>query len=340
MKYMKLYNTFNEKLGVALSSTYYAERLTHICLDNVYEFVNSDLNKQNITLTLNYNDVKNLVEDWTEYTKFPVSEIKVLLSLNKYNLKKIGSVKPYRVGGFAPIFSDDDDPETSKITNPIKMNVDHSLSLYLGINIFIGDTFKRSEHWKMIFDKTESVLLHEFNHLYEMYNRKMRGSKGLDTSLTHASIGPNVMRTPKKIWDYWQSNFTDLIYMSEPHEINAATQEAYSIVKNMDYEEFKNHKIFIDAKSMQNFNYVDFLKNFDKIVSDHNPEYVGDITDNLIKIFIREYKKLILSQEETPYIKPSTLDKMTTEDFFKFFQKKINKGGEKLIKRLTRLYSL
>jgi hypothetical protein len=328
-------------MGVSSPSSWYSERLTYISIDELSKFVISDDNEKDLSIKLNYRDIKALVEDWGEYIKFPVSEIllniKLLKQFSKKDAFKFSPERPYKVGGEAHLFGNE--LTHSSIESPIKMNVDHSIGAKLGLSIFIRPEFDVETYHKLIFEKIENVILHELLHMYEFYQRLLTKSSSIDLSMTSTVLGDNTMKRPKNIWEYWTNNFTDLIYISQPHELRAEIQGSKMDAEKLSFEDFKKKPTWETAKKMQEFKYDKFIVEFNKVVYEHNPDYVNDITDSLIKKFIKDYKKYAIEYGENPKIKPSSLEKMSTEEFFRFFEKEINRGGEYLIKRLTRLFS-
>jgi hypothetical protein len=244
----------------------------------------------------------------------------------------------FKVGGSAYPFAKGREKEATRVVEPIKMNVDHSLSIHMGLDIEYSTFSLRDE--KKLEVKVESVLLHELNHLYEFYCRKFNYGKQFGLATTWAAIGPNKRRRPKKIWDYWQYFFTDLIYMAEPHEVRASIQESKAYVDKLELAAFKRTKTWKNAKKMENFSYKNFVEEFNKVIATHNPDYVDKIIDMLIKDFIKEYEDVAEEFKEKPIISISKFRKMSKEGFFEFWEKRIKKAGETIVKGILRLYAL
>lgn len=207
----------------------------------------------------------------------------------------------------------------------------------MGLDVEYSSFSLRDE--KKLEVKVESVLLHELNHLYEFYCRRFSYGNQLGLATTWAAIGPNKRRRPKKIWDYWQYFFTDLIYMAEPHEVRANIQEAKAYVDKLDLTAFKRTKTWKMAKKMENFSYKNFVKEFNKVIATHNPDYVDKIIDMLVKDFIKEYQDIAEEFKEDTIINIETFKKMSKNEFFEFWEKRIRKAGSTIVKGILRLYA-
>ena len=291
--------------------------------------------------TVQNNKIKLLISRGQEevYLDFPLSEIILTVELSKREMSE-----KYLVGGYASPFARGREKQATRFKPEIKQAVDHSLSIHLGVEVIIGQNFKKINQDFEQFDRThlfkkiESVISHELNHLYEYYKRKMTGAKSIETSMTWASIGDNVYGVPDEIFDFWQSDFTDYIYESEKHEVNAQTQEAKSYVNRMNFEKFRKTNYWKKAKWMQNYSVNDFLIELrKKFESNGIPiSKMKDMKTN----FVLEYDKLVRESKETPVITSDKLQKMTDEQFYNFFEKKIKESGTKLIRNYCRLFAL
>lgn len=348
IKIDRFLNYLNESLGVVDSTIFYVDIIKSRVIGDILDHIrdNPDFGKEVFEIKIPYTNIRRFITDWDLYSEFPVSEIVIYLAITMKPedklvfLDKSGDyIKTrFKVGGSAYPFAKGREKEATRIIDPIKMNVDHSLSIHMGLEIEYSN-FSMKYDEKKLEAKIESVLLHELNHLYEYYCRKFN-KKSIDLALTYASIGPNKMKRPKKIWDYWQYFFTDMIYMSEPHEIRAYVQETKGFVDKLDFASLKRTKSWKIAKSMQNFDYKEFIVNFNKIIASHNPDYVDRIIDMLVKDFINDYEKIAIEFKEDTIVSINTLKKMPTVEFFKFWEKRIKKAGETIVRKIIRLYSL
>jgi hypothetical protein len=353
MKFVEDFNSYklNEALGIAESTLFYVDIIKQKVMEEVIDYINDciTLNQKEVKqITIPYREIRRHVTNWEVYKEFPVSEILVDVEIVKKRKDLIKRMKfltdvieetPFKVGGYASPFARGRERAAARIKDPVRMTLDHSLLIHMGIEVEYSDNFDLYIHERKLETQIESVILHELNHTYEYYNRKLGGARNMDLALTYASTGKNVMRRPKVIFDYWQYYFTDFIYMSEPHEVRAYIQESKSFVDKLDFESFQKTTMWKVAKYMQEYSYKKFLTKFDRVVEKYNPEYVDKITDVLIKDFIKEYKKHVDEFKETPLIDPEKLSYMTREEFFEYWQNYIRKAGDKIVRGMYRLYA-
>lgn len=351
MKLITQYQNFsiNEAMGVAEPTQFYLQRLTYLVIDKLYEFSDemraSKISKTDeptiVEITMNYRDIKYLIPRDKEefYLDFPLSQIILHLELSKDKMSE-----KYLVGGSAYPFARSREKYATRFKPEIKQAVNHTISIFMGVEVIIGQNFRKiNQDFDMfenthLFKKIESVISHELNHLYEFYRRRISGAKSISTSMTWASIGKNVYGVSEEIFDYWQSEFTDLIYESENPEINAQTQEAKTYVDRMNFEKFRKTNFWKKAKLMQEYSVDEFLIGLrNKFESENIPlSKIKDMKDN----FVLEYERLVRESKEKPYLKPEFLEKMSENDFYKFFEKRIKESGTKLIKNYCRLFAL
>lgn len=332
-------NFINESLGVAYPTLFLKDPICDIITD---KFLNFEPNRstvskkysENIIIKLKYSDIKPYIEDVELYAKFPASEVIIELELIREKNSKINY--PFMLGGFASGFYGKKE-DGSKFKPEVKIVSGHSISLHMGINIRQGNFYKPRDYDNFRI-KLSAVVLHELNHLYEYYNREF-GTGKVKTSVTWASIGDNIMNRPNKIFKYWQYYFTDYIYQSELHEVRAYIQEAMPYVSKFSFEDIQKQPIWLSAKSMQNFSYLNFINGLTNVIREHNPEYVETMIDTLVKDWNREYVKLYYELEDIGQPKPEFIRNLTTEEFFLFWEKKIKNAGEKIIKGICRQYS-
>lgn len=354
MKRLDKFQSFNESLGVARATLFYVNRLTYICIEEFYKYIDQTrpLGKEaddtdSVDIRLSYRDISRLVPSFKkeQYDEFPLSEILLTLDFSKRGGDKIGG-DGYMIGGYASPFARGREKQATRFKDAIRQNVDHSLSIHLGIEMIYDSNFKKIntgfEQFERthLFKKVKSVITHELNHLYEFYNRKLYGSKPIQTSLTWASIGEeNIYDVPKSLFDLWQSEFTDYIYFSEKHEMNAQVQEAKTFVDLYSFEKFRRTQLWKSGKFMQKWNYDNFKTEFGRSASNHGLDTEKTL-NNMKNVFCENYFKLATEWKETPSLDPSKLGKMSVDNFFKFFQKRFEESGTKLIKNYCRLFAL
>lgn len=339
----------NEKLGIAESTTFYVDLISNKIFNEFKSFRKKShrINqKEVIYIIINQPEIEESVTNLPIYLEFPVSNILIDLSIiekKPSDLQKIRfgrrekSNVVYKVGGFASPFGRD--RASSKIKNPITLMSDHSVSIHMDIEIDFTSGYRPNIHDNKIKLKIETVILHELNHIYEYYKRKINKSPLIDVSLTYAAISSNKMRRPKKVFDYWQSYFTDYIYMSEPHEIRAYIQESKALIDKMEFSNFQKTDIWKIPKYMENYNYKEFQKNINLIIDKYSPKYSSRIIDLLREDFIKSYKEKLEEWKESPIISLDNLEKMDNEEFFKFWENIIRKAGKSIIRGMIRLYT-
>jgi hypothetical protein len=354
---MKRIQTFNEAFGVAVPTTWYLKRLTYMAIEELYSFVDrtrsqgKDVEVDDETQRqLSYKDIKPVIptgdaaqRDWKS---FPVSEINLTCELHKNAkiTKSNGLPFPYLVGGYASSFARGREKYATRIANPIKENQDHTLSLHFCIRLYYGPVFRKISmthpdfERTHLFKKVESVISHEMNHLFDQYKRRLHGAKGFEVGLTWASIEEdNLYDVPDNIFHYWQI-FTDLIYNSEPHEVNAQTQEAQSYVSRMSFDKFRKLDYFTKAKMMQNWSSEEFINDFKEVIKEEgmDPE---ETLEKVRMTFIERYKDYVKNWNEFPDLDPWKLEKYSEQKFWKIFERKIKESGTTLIRNYCRLFA-
>jgi hypothetical protein len=354
-KRIELFDKFpiNEALGVAQPTTFYVRRLTYIVVEEFYKFIDEtrplgrdaeeDLEYE---VVIPYNQLINMIptggDSLTQYSKFPVSEIVLDLNFYKKNTEYMKG-NDYMVGGYAMPFAKGRELKATRFKDAVKQLVNHSLSVCLGITFYYGPYFRKInthhpqfESTKM-FKKIESVLTHELNHLYEFYNRKLNKAPSIQLAPTMASLVENTYDVPKSIFDIWSEDFLNFVYQSEPHEINAQTQESQAFLNKMTWIRFKRLKLYTDAIKMRNWSYKEFLSILKDEIEDEGLNY-EEIIEHLKEHFLIEFQNQTIQLKEIPSPDPWKLYNMNIDKFFQIMEKRIKEAGDKLIKNFARLY--
>lgn len=348
---MKRIQPFNEAFGVATATTWYLKRLTYMAIEELYSFVDRTRpfgkdyeTTENIQKSLSYAEIKKLIptgehamRDWKLY---PISEINFTVELHKNK-----GNDNFLVGGLASPFARGREKYATRITEPIKQDQDHTLSVHFTIQIYYGSLFRKISlnhpdfEKTKLFKKIESVISHEMNHLFDSYKRRLNQGKKFEVGLTWASIEEeNLYDVPDNIVSYWKDNFTNWIYTSEPHEVNAQTQEANSYVRKMTFDRFRRGSYFKDAKLMQSWSSEEFIKDFKELIAEEGLD-PDEILEKVRKAFIGRYKYYVKDINEFPDLDPWKLDRYSPEKFWKVFEKKIKEAGKTLIKNFCRLFA-
>jgi hypothetical protein len=353
MNRLEYFQTFNEALGVAEPTQFYINKLTYLSISEFYKYVDAtrDLgtdvsHSESIDVRLGYRQLASLIPKYkkSEYDSFPLSEILITFDFKKNGENNIGN-SGYMIGGYASPFAKGREKQATRFKDAIRQNVNHTLSIHLGIEMVYDSSFRKismsfnqfeNTH---LFKKVESVISHELNHLYEYYNRKIYGRKQINTSLTWASIGENVYGVQKELFDFWQSDFTEFIYCSENHEMNAQVQEAKTFVDRYDFSKFRRTPAWKSAKKMQSWTYEEFKTDFNKKALDNalDPQ---ETLEKMKNIFCEEYLKLTNELKEEPSLDPEYLNNLSLDKFYLFFEKRFKESGTKLIKNYCRLFAL
>lgn len=351
------YKNFNilEKMGVVNSTTFYIRRLTYIVLEEFYKFIeqtrgigkeNSDYIEYEIVVP--YQEINSLLpsgkKGLEEYSNFPISEIIINLQLSKETVEKMKG-NDYMVGGYAMPFAKGRELQATRFRNPIKQNTDHSISIYMGIELLYGPYFKRINfnhpHFEntKLFKKVESIISHELNHLYEFYKRRLSRGGKIRLAPTMASLTDNTYDDiSSSIFKIWSENFLVHIYNSEPHEMNAQVQEANTYVKRMDLTKFKNSNIWKESQKMRYWSYKEFLSDLKEEI-EYEKLDINSTIEKLKEIFLNDLEKWVIDLKESPTIKVDKLRNLSTDNFFVFFEKRIKESGNILTRRFLRLFS-
>ena len=84
MKRLNKFQSFNEALGIATSTMFYVDKLTYICIEEFYNYIDRTRplgpdadDKESVNIRLNYRDISRLVPNSKKevYDEFPLSEI-------------------------------------------------------------------------------------------------------------------------------------------------------------------------------------------------------------------------------------------------------------------------
>ena len=169
---------------------------------------------------------------------------------------------------------------------------------------------------------------------------KILAEKGLDTTLSFMKKPFEMFDTGlnEEVLSVWKQ-FLSLLYMSEPYEVRAMSQEAYSKRLRMSFEEFKTTKYWQYCKGMINFDDNDYYEYILELIEDLPQEEQNTLLETLHTYFIAYYE----FSKKTGYNNPLNKKIMNTKnilDIMKYFQPTINKMGEKLRRNFIRLYSL
>ncbi len=349
MKYLKKYN---EAVGLAESTIVYSDLIIEEFSKKLDLFLSSDDKKAKYETFLTREDLESITNkpDWN---KFPVSEIEIAYVFNiipsEEFSKKYYNVTKYKnwvTNGLCHLIEDkklNDDP-ASYILPPINDKSDVSIHLSMEVGCIISEGFENKEGLKI---EIESSILHELNHAYEGWARKKSKSGQISTNVTYAT-DLNRPRLKKELFNVWYNNIGYMLYWSEKHEINAMVQEAWPYIKKYDIAQLKETcTVWRIAVTMSEFNIDDFKKSFYETARMLYPNITDDEIEHMLKNLKNGFGNALIDEdyfrdegEDKASISGERILKMSVDTFIKWIQIRINKTGEKIKKRVMRLYSL
>lgn len=338
------FNDFiTEKLGVSESSLIFSDILCIRTKSFFKDFMKSDETNYKEVDVIGYRMLNQSLNTSNKelYGKFPVITFELNLNFNKltdkeWEKKYPGFIQKLATGGQASFFGNKNWSGYSKIVNPIKQITDHGIIVNLGVSIDVNSAFNlnNEEDLYELHDDVYSTIYHELNHCYENYVRTIKyksvvrpESRSFDTTLSFT--GENIWKFPKVIWRFW-NKFNYYLYISEYHETRANVQEIFYFIKEYPQKDLKEFKIYTIADQMEKFEHEKFYNDLLQHISTYEP-YKGSekvVADRLKEMWIRTYEKECKNQNVQPLISFKTLREMSCLDFFKYWQKRINKAGQ------------
>jgi hypothetical protein len=329
----------SEELGVARATIPFVNLVYSVLEPKVNEFIKGNDKKMSEDIVINFKDFKYIYrESLDDFLEFPVEEIIIKFTMDKLRRDRF-EFKYSSGGGAHQIDFKKEDGSYLKKPSPnlpkyLLDEVNKTIVAKFDFNGYINQDFEYEMKGELYFDLRDTIM-HEFNHIYEFYNKNLNKAGLVDTTLSYA--GSKNYNVPKEIFNVW-STFLYFVYYSEPYEMRAMSQEAYSKRLRMTFDEFKETKYWKAAKMMENF---DANKLFDTLmdrIKEHNPEYLVPIMNRLYKWLLRDYYAGVKSfgKEPQKYIANSKhlLDLMVR------FQPRIRMAGRKLQRNYSRLYTL
>lgn len=334
----QLKTLIKEDLGVSRASLAYSNLIYQKLEPIVIQFLETKVPVSE-KITIDLSEISRIYQSsMDDYIELPVETIEIKLQCGK--MKKPIPNLTFNSGG-AFLFIGPQSQNSSYLTEPslelpkyVLEEITQTVVARFEIFLTVSSKFDISDKDKVLYDLRDTIV-HECNHLYESYKRAEAGVKQANISLSW--VGGKNYNINREIFKVYQ-NFLDLIYYSEPYEINAKSQEAVSQTSIMTPEEFQKTTLWKIATTMKNFKADEY---FDKLVSkieEVNPNKTVSILNNLYKWFMTDYYKWMKIHGDQPsrYIEKTK----HLYDLIKSFEKRINKAGDKLRKNYGRLFTL
>jgi hypothetical protein len=273
-----------------------------------------------------------------DFIELPIEEIEITVRFVNSPRKK--TTVPFTTGGAAQSIQKEymkgsylKEP-SFELPKYILEEIDQTIFARMDLVVELRSTYEPSMSEAVLLDFRDTIT-HECNHLYEFYKRAESGAKQMNVTLSWA--GNKNYNIKKEIFNIWK-DFMDYVYNSEPYELNAKVQEAYSLRARMPFEEFKNTKYWKGATNLKNFSSDIFVEKLLSKIGELSPGKELSIMSNLYKWFLADYYKWMKAHNENParFIEKSK----HLVDLVEKFQPRINKAGETLLKKYMRLYAL
>ena len=332
----------NESLGVNESAIDYTNFIYNLLEPIVIQMVESGKKKVK-EIDINADKlIKFIKQDPITFEELPIEELELDLAFIPTKRSLIGD-KPFAVGGgFYDIESENNGGsymiETSfLLPKNILDNVSDSIHAKLQFEIYVNESFNKSMIDDLLYDLRDTIT-HELNHLYESYKRWEKNEKGT-TNAVKSFAGTKNVNTPGVIFEVY-AKFLYFLYYSEPWEINANVQEAFSKISRMSFDEFKKTSQWEIANDMENYSADGLFDELVKTAENKDPETVDYHIKNLHKFYLKQYKKYNKAYKEAENIKDTVYKTKNLLELFRKYEKRINLAGKKLKKNYTRLYAI
>jgi len=335
----------NETKGVNETAIYLTNHVYGLLEPYVIEAVAS-MEKDEVDLDYDYQDLKKVYKnDLDSFIDFPVEELEIEFKFFPVN-KKLVDDAPFDTGGGAYSIEDTEDSNSymkePSLELPKKMlkNIDYTIHGKLDFDVYVNiKKFEESMIDDLLNDLLDTIT-HEFNHLYEFYKRWDSTGSG-KVMLTKSYAGTKNVNTPKKIFEIYE-NFLIYMYYSEPWEINANVQEAYSKIQRMNFNEFRQTKQWMIAELMENYSAEELYNELIKVTEERSPEAVDFHIKNLHKFYLKQYKGIAMEllQDEVKVLEDQVFKTKNLLELFKKYENRINKAGETLKRKFMRLFTI
>jgi hypothetical protein len=338
----QLNSLINESLGVNESAIDYTNFIYNLLEPVAIQMVESGKKKIK-EIDINVDKlIKFIKKDPVTFEELPIEELELDLAFIPTKKSLVGD-KPFAVGGgFYDIQNENNGGsyiiDTSfLLPKNILDSVSNSIHAKLQFEIYVNESFDQSMIDELLYDLRDTIT-HELNHLYESYKRWGSSGKGT-TNVVKSYAGTKNVNTPGVIFEVY-SKFLYFLYYSEPWEINANVQEAFSKVSRMSFEEFKKTEQWRIANEMEKYSAKNLFNEVVKIAETKDPETVDFHIKNLHKFYLKQHLKYDKASKEADEIKDTVYKTKNLLGLFKKYEQRINSAGRKLKKNYMRLYSI
>lgn len=325
MRIVKFKNFINESRGFATSVIPYVNFINNLSFLTLDEFLNE---RQNIFRRKTYTKEDFKIPE-PKWRKLPISSMDLKIEVKNIIDKDIKN--PFLTTGFC---FNMDQKDGSYLKN------DDSIHIRIEIEIEINDTYSHKDLNDLKTD-IESTTMHELNHVYEGYKRKINGYPPLQDAITKAT-DYNTENVPKEIWDYWWEELGYPIYYSESQEMNAMVHDSIPWTSKYPIEEMKKKNITWDkAISMIEFNAEEFKEDIIKLIKSNTNEDPISLMTRMKDGLANKIEQISDEKgEKNPSLDPEKIKKMSIDKFLNYLEKRINTRGEILKRKILRTYSL
>ena len=332
----------NESLGISEASLIFMEHISKRIKEEFIDFYNTTETKRLVKkVSIPYVQLKPLILDKELWTDYPISDLEMTL---KFKIRKLPEGLDYTVFGAMNNISNRRHTKLTVVKQPYYGSDQRTLfvKFIIGIDVDIS-RFDIDTQLEELYDEIKSSVSHELNHGYEFFQRQgfdVNYSKTLDSN-----IGTVVVKKPDdistKLFDKWYE-ITELIYYSEPFEVNATTQETLVYLKDInnieDKKEVLKHTRGWDiCERLTTFNKDDF---YDDLLALGKPDDILKLKDDFmlrLKKQLKSQGQLSKSGEYHHKHDVNMLDSFTPKQFIDYFDRIIHKQGERLKRNLIRL---
>ena len=311
MRIVRFEDFMVESRGFALPVVPYANFIENLSLNYI---VNFPTDKTNFIRRKTYKKSDFSIND-KNWGNFPISTMDLEIKIEKIN----DGDSPFYTTGFCFNMDEKDGSylkEDGTIHTRIKISIEFNESSYEENDLEDLKTDLRS------------TILHELNHIYEGYNRKIKGYPPLQDAITLATDF-NTENVPEEVWDHWLDKLGYGIYYSETQEMNAMVHDSVPWTSKFPVDEMKSKNITWEkAQSMINFNCEDFKSEMIDLISSHSGENPEELMTKMKNGFADKIDQISSEKgEKNPSLNTDKIRKMSIDKFLKYLEKRIKPFG-------------